>query len=179
MAYMDLTSIEQLIGIPSGRGAASNDEIYLRDRLASSLGEASVLKQNLWLWCEKQGLPSKGVRSALTHSLINAYVNRSYLRSWRNRVNPSFELLEGTSDDDDLLASPTPAPAAFADMVTVVDVVDTTVVPVAMAVGVVVSLMACPAMTFAGVAAKCSTLLLVAVVPFVVPVMASRGVAIS
>ena len=110
MAYMDLTSIEQLIGIPSGRGAASNDEIYLRDRLASSLGEASVLKQNLWLWCEKQGLPSKGVRSALTHSLINAYVNHSYLRSWRHRVNPSFELLEGTSGEADIDVPPPSRP---------------------------------------------------------------------
>lgn len=68
---------------------------------------------------------------------------------------------------------PTPAPAAFWDMTTVVPVVERTVVPAGIAEGVVISRIVIPATIQDGVEAKCRVALPLAVVPLVVAVPAT------
>lgn len=84
-----LKEIELDIGFPP-----SNDS-WTRETEITSSTQLQVLVR---LWLIKQGLPPKTVNSALAKSIATAYCNKKYLRGWRNRVNPSWELLENNEE---------------------------------------------------------------------------------
>lgn len=91
----NLRNLESLCGSPFG----SNDKEAvnpLRAKLDANLG----LKQAVITHLAKQGLPIASLKSAATNSLALSYCIPSYLKSWRNRINPAFDLL-GNADGDD------------------------------------------------------------------------------
>ena len=96
--------IERILGLPPG-----NDFGYSDQQLTNAMNESNARAQEivaaLRSWALRQGLPPRHVQSSLPTSLIKAYNHKQYLRSWRNRINPNWSLLEGSEEDNGLNTS--------------------------------------------------------------------------
>ena len=88
-----LEELEKGIGL----AAAPMNEHNVLLRIAAS----GICKVFIQRWLIRQGLPEKAVNAASDTSLSRAYCHKPYLISWRNRVNPSFALLDSSEDEDD------------------------------------------------------------------------------
>jgi hypothetical protein len=98
--------IERILGLPPGNDFGYSDQ-QLTNTMNESQARAQEIGAALRSWALRQGLPPKHVQSALPTSLIKAYNHKQYLRSWRNRVNPNWSLLDGSDDDSDVVAAGT------------------------------------------------------------------------
>ena len=87
-----LEELEKGIGL----AAAPMNEHNVLLRIAAS----GICKVFIQRWLIRQGLPEKAVNAASDTSLSRAYCHKPYLISWRNRVNPSFNLLGNEEDAD-------------------------------------------------------------------------------
>lgn len=94
---MTTEELTQLLGFPPNTGSGAHERT-----IVSSALNANAVRQ----WLQTQGIPYKAAKSAMPTSLASAYVNKRYLHAWRKRINPQWDLLNVTGDDDD-------APAAF------------------------------------------------------------------
>jgi hypothetical protein len=106
MATNTIQQLENLIGIPS----KSATETQLLELLETQPSKKALIQD----WLAKQGIPHTFSRSSQNTSLARAYSAVSYLRSWRNRVNPSFALLGEVEDDYKVTETPTVAPSTSA-----------------------------------------------------------------
>jgi hypothetical protein len=91
------------IGLSPGTNSKSDE-----NHLAISMSQNPSVTAAVNNWLVAQGLPEKTVRSALLRSKATAYVSTAYLKSWRSRVNPSWDLLRNDLDDDDGWMGDTP-----------------------------------------------------------------------
>jgi len=86
---------EKSLGIPFGRGLKEDTETA-KEKIASS----AICRQDVITFLSKQGLPEASLRKTADNSLALAFTVPSYLRSWRNRVNPTWAMLGGDDDDE-------------------------------------------------------------------------------
>lgn len=94
--------LEKLIGFPPNTDKTSDQAIIIGN---------GALQAYVRSWLQSQGIPFKAAKSALPASLAAAYVNGKYLKGWRTRINPNWELLDNGSDSDPIFdANPLPAP---------------------------------------------------------------------
>lgn len=82
--------LEQQIGFAPNSGLQTHIHAILT---------SATMQNDVRSWLQTQGIPFKAAKSSLPASLAQAYTNRRYLRTWRNRINPSFELLGGSDDE--------------------------------------------------------------------------------
>lgn len=97
----DITAIVATIGIEPF-SQRTHDETELNNKLLASPTLLSLVK----LFLTKQGLPERTLRSAIQKSIVTAYCNEQYLKSWRKRVNPSFDQSASLMDDDEIALPP-------------------------------------------------------------------------
>lgn len=95
MASPSTLELETAIG-PRAFSGSTTTEIALE----ASLGHDTKLLGNMRLWLVKQGLPQSSVNAAVKSSMAKAYCYTAYLRAWRNKVNPSWALLENNDEDE-------------------------------------------------------------------------------
>jgi MoxR-like ATPase len=86
---------EKSLGVPFGRGLNADTETA-KQKIASS----AICRQDVINFLAKQGLPEPSLRKTADNSLALAFTIPSYLRSWRNRVNPTWALLGGDDDEE-------------------------------------------------------------------------------
>lgn len=86
-----IPQLEAAIGLAQRPG----NEVLIQQHY---VGDAAI-KGLLIRWLIKHGIPASGASVANVSSVAKAYCNPSYLRGWRNRVNPNFALLGGEDDD--------------------------------------------------------------------------------
>jgi hypothetical protein len=107
MPRLTIAELEADIGF-----VANNGGFTVQSDLEYRLGAETKTKARAIEWLTRQGIPDKSARTALNSSIASAYCNKSYLQSWRRRINPSWDLLDGTGDDvDSAPYSVPPAPA--------------------------------------------------------------------
>ena len=97
-----LKSLEEKIKIPPGNPLSERALLaILTDSNASTISEyKNLLRQ----WLIRQGIPERNAIGAMETSLAKAYCIPNYLRSWRNKVNPSFALLGEIGDEPEAQA---------------------------------------------------------------------------
>lgn len=112
MPIIGVKDIEDRIGQKPFSGAIT--EQSLMEAIDPSKSSSLTLRADLKLWVQKQGITQRSAATAIDTSLCRAYAHRPYLQSWRKRVNPSWELLNGEDGDDDIFGAPPPAAPATA-----------------------------------------------------------------
>lgn len=99
----------KVIGLPP----ATRDKAKEHE-LIKNLTDKPHLAGYIREWLKKQGLPGATVQRAQTSSLAAAYIHPPYLKAWRARVNPNWDLLDTLGDaTDDAIASDSSATTAI------------------------------------------------------------------
>jgi hypothetical protein len=93
---------DQIPNLPRGNSNEHNTKAAL-----DNANTGPMLRQQLKLWVQTQGIPKKNAMTAMDWSLAKAWaIYPNYLRGWRKNVNPSWDLLgEATDADADVLGT--------------------------------------------------------------------------